>query len=157
MSKEKLFISKIKVYRTPSAEAQGMFSVGMAVANRLNGDGDLVATFDPEDDSERKIGFITFVDKFGRNSKLTGKTEDEQDALLDRYEQMAEDYANEKRAQYKRGTTLGPKWSFGREADDQPDGNATIHIVKFGETEIKPDKDVMAAEAKAAQEKELKK
>ncbi len=116
---EKIFISNLLVYETPSEEAKGNFSAGLVVANRLNGNNMLVGTFNPNRTSEKsiKVGFVTFRQKF--------ETKEE-----------AEAFKAEHSKKYPIGSVLNPKeWSWG-EIDNESTTNlasqgATVHFVDY--------------------------
>lgn len=154
MSK-KLFISQVRFYETPGtstlqdgrkAQPKGNFSAGIAVADRLNGDDELVGSFDIEDQRPIKVGFITFRKKF--------KTKEE-----------AEAFVEAKESKFKVGNYLDPnKWHWGR-ADEELTNiyresrgtiafNATVHIVKHGTSEmpLSPEQ-LLAADAEQMQYK----
>ena len=102
MSK-KLFIASFLVYKTPGEKAKGAFSAGLAEASRLNGNTHLVGSYKANQDDEanrRKVGFITFRDKF--------KSEEE-----------ANEFKAALKAKYLVGSTLNPReWAWGEIDED---------------------------------------
>lgn len=129
MSK-KLFISNFLVYATPGEEAKGAYSAGLAVANRLNGNHDLVGTYKAhrDDDEERRmVGFITFREKFES-------------------EEQAKEFKATHKAKYPVGSTLNPReWAWG-EVDEENtlllgSEGANVHFVEYighdAEAEVK--------------------
>ena len=133
--KDSIFISRIFSYATPSEEAKGKFSVGMAVASRLNGDEDLVATFDEEQqaDGDLKVGFLTFREKF-----MT--------------QEDAEEYRKRMSKKYPVASVLDPrKWSWGRvdeETTQELNSGAVVHMVRYKNRDVEVPKEAVNAKAK---------
>lgn len=93
---EPIYISKLQEYATPGENAQGAFSVGLAVASRLNGNSELVGTYNPNrvEENPRKIGFITFRDKFAS-------------------EEEAKAFVEKVKPRYRVATALNEDWAWG--------------------------------------------
>lgn len=129
----KIYVSNVVAYETPGDDATAGASVGLAVASRLNGNNVLVGSFNPNANTERKIGFVTFREKF--NDQLNESREVVKTAL-----EVAQEYAAKQRANgYKIGSTLDAKqWAWGEVDEDatlamagNDGGGASICIVEY--------------------------
>lgn len=121
---EKLFISKIRVYRTPNGKTK--YSVGMSIANRLNGDGFFTGTYDDSDKTPLMVGFIVSREKF----------DTEAEAL---------EHVKALKKLYPIGFVLGKSWAWDKakaddtealHADDPKSAHVTVHIVKYKGTDV---------------------
>lgn len=118
-----------KVYRTPNSP-QGMYSVGLSVASKLNGNNDgLVATYKGGNTDGRYLGFIANSNKFGVLSPsdiVEGKQviSEERLALA---EAEAKAFATKLEKKYPRGFVMPAKdWGWGEELDDAPEGSREV-------------------------------
>ena len=119
MSK-KLFISNFLVYKTPGEDAKGNYSAGLAVASRLNGNNELVGSYNANRDDEenrRMVGFITFREKF--------ETEEEANAFKAAH-----------KSKYPVGSALNPReWAWGEINEELTmqlgSVGANIHFIEF--------------------------
>ena len=112
-----MYVSKVASYATESDEARGNFSVGIAVASRLNGNGLLTGSFNESGGKARRIGHITALEKFETREEANAYIKDELKGL-------------------KRGMKLSPtEWAWG-DIDEEamlsnPESKAAIHDVNY--------------------------
>ncbi|MDX8338777.1 hypothetical protein SLH46_06270 [Draconibacterium sp. IB214405] len=140
----KLFISNFLVYETPGEEAKGAYSAGLAIASRLNGNRELVGSFNKSEDDEvkrRKVGFITFREKFDS-------------------EEAAKDFKEANKSKYQVGSALNPReWAWG-EVDEEStlelgSQGADVHYINFiGHDDQVPVKEEIRFEGKVTEQVE---
>lgn len=139
--KERMYVANVLAYETPSTDEEsgkrlgkGMWSVGISVANKLNGNNLLVGSFNPGGSGEdRKVGFITFRKKFNAYKKdENGKATTEEDPAAAREEAIK--FATAQSAKFPIGSEMDDHWVWGdvdTEGSTSVGEGATVHFVEY--------------------------